>query len=106
MEADWRTKLEPDSREKVVTLIFDMLRINVPITAPEIIVVLKKNAARFEEMVYSASNTQSDYVRKISVKILLLATKLKNTALTFPLNSDSEGPEVRELTTGSSLWTL
>ncbi|XP_057976256.1 uncharacterized protein LOC131163638 isoform X3 [Malania oleifera] len=39
---------------------------------------LKKFAVRFEEKTYSAATNQSDYLRKISLKMLTLESKSQN----------------------------
>ncbi|KAG6394973.1 hypothetical protein SASPL_145564 [Salvia splendens] len=39
---------------------------------------LKKIAVRFEEKIYTAATSQSDYLRKISLKMLTMESKSQN----------------------------
>ncbi|KAF9596250.1 hypothetical protein IFM89_008413 [Coptis chinensis] len=50
---------------------------------------LNKIAVRFEEKIYMAATSQSDYLRKISLKMLTMETKSQNTGV--PTNSAVSG---------------
>jgi len=48
---------------------------HLPISLPEGLNELRKIAIRFEEKIYIAATSQSDYLRKISLKMLSMETK-------------------------------
>ncbi|KAL5707791.1 hypothetical protein ACHQM5_018652 [Ranunculus cassubicifolius] len=77
---DWRTQLQADSRQRIVNKIMETLKRHLPISGPEGLQELKKIAVRFEEKIYSAATTQSDYLRKISLKMLTMETKSQNNS--------------------------
>ncbi|KAJ6296530.1 hypothetical protein OIU78_022280 [Salix suchowensis] len=76
---DWRTQLQPDSRQRIVNKITDTLKRHLPFSGQEGLQELKKIAVRFEEKIYTAATNQSDYLRKISLKMLTMETKSQNT---------------------------
>ncbi|CDY36591.1 BnaA06g10440D [Brassica napus] len=77
---DWRTQLPPGSRQNIVNKIMDTLKKHFPYSGPEGINELKRIAARFEEKIFSSAVHQTDYLRKISMKILTMETKAQNAA--------------------------
>uniref|UniRef100_A0A2P2MQJ5 Transcription cofactor n=1 Tax=Rhizophora mucronata TaxID=61149 RepID=A0A2P2MQJ5_RHIMU len=80
MEAgDWRAQLPPDSRLRIVNKIMDTLKRHLPLSVNEGLQELQKIARRFEEKIYSAATNQSDYLRKISMKMLTMETKSQNS---------------------------
>ncbi|XP_011044887.1 PREDICTED: mediator of RNA polymerase II transcription subunit 15a-like isoform X1 [Populus euphratica] len=79
---DWRTQLQPDSRQRIVNKIMDTLKRHLPFSGQEGLQELKKIAVRFEEKIYTAATNQSDYLRKISLKMLTMETKSQNTIST------------------------
>nr|ABK93884.1 unknown [Populus trichocarpa] len=66
---DWRTQLQPGSRQRIVNRIMEILKRHLPFSGQEGLQELKKIAVRFEEKVYTAATSQSDYLRKISLKM-------------------------------------
>ncbi|KAL1221428.1 Mediator of RNA polymerase II transcription subunit 15a [Cardamine amara subsp. amara] len=78
--ADWRTQLPPDSRQKIVNKIMETLKKHLPFSGPEGINELRRIAARFEEKIFSGAVNQTDYLRKISMKMLTMETKSQNAA--------------------------
>ncbi|KAK2967227.1 hypothetical protein RJ640_000663, partial [Escallonia rubra] len=90
---DWRNQLQADSRQRIVNkinqfvLIFNVFRMETlkgKISfsgGQEELQELKKIAVRFEEKTYTAATSQSDYLRKISLKMLTIETKSQNTLL-------------------------
>lgn len=79
---DWRSQLQPDARQRIVNKIMDTLKRHLPVVGPEGMGELKKIALRFEEKIYSAAVNQSDYLRKISMKMLSMETKTQqNTSM-------------------------
>ncbi|KAM5582705.1 mediator of RNA polymerase II transcription subunit 15a-like [Rosa sericea] len=84
---DWRCQLPVDSRQRIVNKIMDTLRRHIPYSSED---ELKKIAVRFEEKIYVAATSQSDYLRKISLKMLTMETKSQNT-MANSLQSNSVG---------------
>ncbi|KAK3230796.1 hypothetical protein Dsin_002677 [Dipteronia sinensis] len=72
---DWRNQLKPDSRERIVNKIRETLERHLPFSGPEGIAELKKIAGRFEDKIFSAASNQSDYLRRISLKMLSMESK-------------------------------
>ncbi|XP_047955267.1 mediator of RNA polymerase II transcription subunit 15a-like isoform X2 [Salvia hispanica] len=75
---DWRTQLQQDSRQRIVNKIMETLKRHLPFSGQEGLQELKKIAVRFEEKIYTAATSQSDYLRKISLKMLTMETKSQN----------------------------
>ncbi|XP_054781399.1 mediator of RNA polymerase II transcription subunit 15a-like [Prosopis cineraria] len=75
----WRAQLQPDSRERIINNILETLRRHLPVSGQDGLDELRKIAARFEEKVYNAATSQSDYRRKISLKMLTMEAKCQNT---------------------------
>ncbi|XP_040361956.1 mediator of RNA polymerase II transcription subunit 15a [Rosa chinensis] len=69
---NWRMYLMPDSRQRVVNKIFETLKMHLPFSGQEGLLELKRIALRFEEKVYAIASSQSDYLRKISLKMLTM----------------------------------
>ena len=76
---DWRTQLQPDSRQRIVNRIMDTLKKHLPFSGQEGLHELKKIAERFEEKIYTAATSQSGYLRKISLKMLTMETESQNS---------------------------
>ncbi|KAL3516396.1 hypothetical protein ACH5RR_023298 [Cinchona calisaya] len=76
---DWRTQLQSDSRHRIVNKIMETLKRHLPFSGQEGLQELKKIAVRFEEKIYAAATSQSDYLRKISLKMLTMETKSQNS---------------------------
>ncbi|CAK9145918.1 unnamed protein product [Ilex paraguariensis] len=75
---DWRSQLQQDSRQRIVNKIMETLKRHLPFSGQEGLQELKKIAVRFEEKIYTAATSQSDYLRKISLKMLTMETKSQN----------------------------
>ncbi|KAG0470380.1 hypothetical protein HPP92_017080 [Vanilla planifolia] len=84
--ADWRSQLLPEARQGIVNKIMDTLRRHLPVAVPEGMNELQKIALRFEEKIYTVAVNQSDYLRKISLKMLSMESKTPQTA---PMNPQS-----------------
>ncbi|XP_031744495.1 mediator of RNA polymerase II transcription subunit 15a isoform X3 [Cucumis sativus] len=72
---DWRSQLQPDSRQRIVNKIMETLKRHLPVSGQEGLSELRKIAVRFEEKIFTAATSQSDYLRKISLKMLTMETK-------------------------------
>uniref|UniRef100_A0ACD5TBQ1 Uncharacterized protein n=1 Tax=Avena sativa TaxID=4498 RepID=A0ACD5TBQ1_AVESA len=71
---DWRAHLQPEARSRIVNRIMETLRKHLPVIMPEGLNELQKIAVRFEEKIYNAATSQSDYLRKLSLKMLSMET--------------------------------
>ncbi|KAL8195745.1 hypothetical protein R6Q57_025498 [Mikania cordata] len=69
---DWRAQLAADSRERIRNKIFDTLKRHLPFTGQEGLQELEKIGGRFEEKIYTIATSQSDYLRRISLKMLTM----------------------------------
>ncbi|KAF8029804.1 hypothetical protein BT93_E2281 [Corymbia citriodora subsp. variegata] len=58
----------------------ETLKRHLPVSGPEGLQELNKIAVRFEEKIYTAATSQSDYLRKISLKMLTMETKSQGKA--------------------------
>ncbi|XP_065620449.1 mediator of RNA polymerase II transcription subunit 15a [Quercus suber] len=75
---DWRSQLQPDSRQRIINKMMETLKRHLPVSGQEGLHELRKIAIRFEEKIYTAATSQSDYLRKISQKMLTMETKSQN----------------------------
>ncbi|KAF6170647.1 hypothetical protein GIB67_010627 [Kingdonia uniflora] len=87
---DWRTQLQDGSRQRIVNKIIESLKKHLPVSGHEGMQELMKIAERFEERIYTSGTTtsQSDYLRKISMKMLTMETKTQNVGVP---NSNASG---------------
>ncbi|KAJ0768967.1 putative coactivator CBP, KIX domain superfamily, mediator complex subunit 15, KIX [Helianthus annuus] len=72
---DWRATVQADSRQRIVNKIMDTLKRHVPFDGPEGLQELMKMAMKFEQRMYTECTSQSDYLRKISLKMLTMETR-------------------------------
>uniref|UniRef100_A0ACD5Z385 Uncharacterized protein n=1 Tax=Avena sativa TaxID=4498 RepID=A0ACD5Z385_AVESA len=72
---DWRAHLQPEARGRIVNRIMETLRKHLPVSLPEGLNKLQRIAVRFEEKIYNAATSQSDYLRKVSLKMLSMETR-------------------------------
>ncbi|KAL7120166.1 hypothetical protein ACP275_02G106900 [Erythranthe tilingii] len=94
--SDWRNHLQADSRQRIVNKIMETLKRHLPFSGQEGLQELKKIAVRFEEKIYTAATSQSDYLRKISLKMLTMETKSQNpiqNSLQSTAASNSKNPQ-------------
>ncbi|KAF5815394.1 putative coactivator CBP, KIX domain superfamily, mediator complex subunit 15, KIX [Helianthus annuus] len=85
---DWRAQLAADSRERITYKILDTLKRHLPYSGDEGLEELKKIAVRFEEKIYTAATSQSDYLQKIPLKMLTMETRSQNP-ISDPMQSNS-----------------
>ncbi|CAB4281869.1 unnamed protein product [Prunus armeniaca] len=89
---DWRSQLQPDSRQRIVNKITDTLkRRHLPFSGQEGLQEIVKIAVRFEEKIYIAATSQSDYLRKISLKMLAMETKSQHRMANSSQSSSAAG---------------
>ncbi|CAK9145923.1 unnamed protein product [Ilex paraguariensis] len=80
---DWRSQLQPDTRQRTVNKLMETLKRHLPFPEQEGLQELKKIAVRFEEKIILLPQarfafTLSDYLRTISLKMLTMETKSHN----------------------------
>ncbi|XP_019448069.1 PREDICTED: mediator of RNA polymerase II transcription subunit 15a-like isoform X2 [Lupinus angustifolius] len=89
--SDWRGQLQTESRQRIVNKIMDTLKRHLPVSGQEGLHELRKIAQRFEEKIFTAATSQSDYLRKISLKMLTMETKSQGT-MANNIPSNQVGP--------------
>ncbi|XP_022988932.1 mediator of RNA polymerase II transcription subunit 15a-like isoform X1 [Cucurbita maxima] len=89
---DWRSQLQPDSRHQIVNRIMETLKRLLPVSDPE---GLRKIAVRFEEKIYTAATSESDYLRKITVKMLTMEPNSKKTTALPPMSAPTINCRIR-----------
>ncbi|XP_078443140.1 mediator of RNA polymerase II transcription subunit 15a-like protein [Wolffia australiana] len=77
---DWRTQLQLDARTQIVNKIMD---------GPENLGELRKFAMRYEEKVFIVAISQTDYIRKLALKMLSMESKTQNIGNTNQMPSNS-----------------
>ncbi|KAH6794251.1 mediator of RNA polymerase II transcription subunit 15a-like protein [Perilla frutescens var. hirtella] len=101
---DWRSQLPPGSRHRIVNKLLDILKKHLPFSEEEGLRDLEETAVRFEESIFTTATSQSDYLRKISLKLLGIETKsqklrvnsLQTNATSTSRNSQDPGMEVSD----------
>eukprot|EP00850_Spirogloea_muscicola_P012696 SM000083S22743 [mRNA] locus=s83:207396:209514:+ [translate_table: standard] len=76
MDGGWRSELTHDARERIVGRIMEVLQKAAPSNGQDGMSDLLKLACKFEQRTFSVATDQSDYLRKISVKMLSLENKV------------------------------
>ncbi|KAL1299830.1 mediator of RNA polymerase II transcription subunit 15a isoform X6 [Arachis ipaensis] len=71
-EREWRYQLRPDCRQRIVNKIRETLRRHLRVSGPEGSQELWKIARRFEEKIFAAASSQTDYRRKIYLKVFTI----------------------------------
>ncbi|XP_017424381.1 mediator of RNA polymerase II transcription subunit 15a isoform X2 [Vigna angularis] len=82
--SSWRGGLQQESRQRIVNKIMDTLKRHIPVSGQEGLHELQKIAQRFEEKMFTAATSQSDYLRKISLKMLTMETKSQGSMANAP----------------------
>ncbi|PWA91317.1 hypothetical protein CTI12_AA091680 [Artemisia annua] len=83
---DWRTKLPPEYRRKLVNKIIATFGKHLPSTRQESLNELKGIAMRFEQKCYTTATSHSDYMRKISLKLMKKNTSANPVPNPLPCN--------------------
>ncbi|KAL7001621.1 hypothetical protein U1Q18_002773 [Sarracenia purpurea var. burkii] len=71
---NWKAQLQPESRQRIVNKILETFKKHLSFSGQEGLQEVKKIALRFEENIYTSTTSQSDYLRKISLKMLTIET--------------------------------
>ncbi|EOY25956.1 hypothetical protein QUC31_011865 [Theobroma cacao] len=77
----WQLQLQPESRQRIVNKIMDTLKRHLPCHGQEGLNEIRMIAARFEEKVYAGATSQSDYLRRISLKMLTLESQSRTVCV-------------------------
>ncbi|XP_066326931.1 mediator of RNA polymerase II transcription subunit 15a-like [Miscanthus floridulus] len=85
--SDWRTQLQPEARHRIVNKIMEILKKHLPVPIPEDLAELHKIAVRFEEKIYTAATNQSDYLRKMSLKMTMVSMESQTKTQQNPGNA-------------------
>lgn len=98
---DWRTQFPPDARHKLVNKIMNHLKKQFPFSEQEKLHELKSIALRFEEKIYAAATSHSDYMHKISIKLMAME-KRSNSPQSNPASnlvnpSDSGSQDMQQV---------
>ncbi|XP_004294913.1 PREDICTED: uncharacterized protein LOC101302340 [Fragaria vesca subsp. vesca] len=114
--ADWRNDLMPDARQRIVNKIIDTLKRHLPFSGQEGLHELHRIAARFEEKVYAAASSQTDYLRRICIKMLTMEAKKVATSppsnlerlhvLDANINSGQRPPQGGEALSDADDWRI
>ncbi|KAL5707783.1 hypothetical protein ACHQM5_018644 [Ranunculus cassubicifolius] len=68
----WKTQFQADSRQRIVSKIVGHIKQHLPLPYPGGLLSITKMAVKFEEKMFTAAVTQRDYLRKISLKMLIV----------------------------------
>ncbi|MCL7038455.1 hypothetical protein MKW94_024749 [Papaver nudicaule] len=99
---DWRIHLSARSRERILDKIFETLRRVAP-HRPDEFEEVKRIAARFEGNVYNSATSQSDYLRRISLKMLAASSRNFRSGSSTP--ATATGTTTSTTTTAASAST-
>ncbi|KAL4564869.1 hypothetical protein LXL04_028943 [Taraxacum kok-saghyz] len=102
--ADWRSQLHADFRQKIVNKLMDSLKMLIPFGGHERLHELEKIVVRFEERIYTAATSQSEYMRKISTKLMTMVPRSQNL-MTYAIQSNSGASSVNPFDPGISRYT-
>lgn len=92
--SDWRAQLQAAARDRMVNKIRDTLNRHFQFSGHEGLQELEKIADMFEDKIYTVATSQSDYLRRISLKMLSMETRSQNLMPNpMKLNSGAEGPQ-------------
>uniref|UniRef100_A0ACD5Z815 Uncharacterized protein n=1 Tax=Avena sativa TaxID=4498 RepID=A0ACD5Z815_AVESA len=70
----WRSQLAPEARSRIVNKIVVTLKKHLPASEPQGLDELQRIAVLIEEKIFSIATNQSDYLRKLSLKMLSMET--------------------------------
>ena len=74
----WRSQLLPVSRTRIINKIVETLKRHLHFPGLDGALEVERIAVKFEEKIYNAATSQSDYLRKISLKMLTIETRSQN----------------------------
>ncbi|KAK6158127.1 hypothetical protein DH2020_005441 [Rehmannia glutinosa] len=93
--SDWRSQIRPDFRQRIVNKIMETLKRHISLSGQaELLHELEEISVRFEEKIYTVAETQNDYLRKISLKMLTLGPQIQNRVQRLPIPAVSDQSQV------------
>ncbi|XVE60442.1 hypothetical protein DITRI_Ditri05aG0128900 [Diplodiscus trichospermus] len=81
LRGQWQLQVPPESRQRIVSKIMDTLKRHLPVYGEEGLNELRMIAVRFEEKNYAIATSQSDYLRRISLKMLSLVNQPRTVCI-------------------------
>lgn len=78
-DGNWRTQLPPDTRARIINKIMETLKRHLPFSGEEGLQELRRITVRFEDKIYCAATNMTDYLRKISLKMLTMESNSQNS---------------------------
>ncbi|XP_042510282.1 mediator of RNA polymerase II transcription subunit 15a [Macadamia integrifolia] len=98
--SNWRSHILPSARRRIVNKIKGTLMRHLTISSTEGLQELEKIAVRFEEKIYTASASQPEYLRRISLKMLMMETQAQTRGVPGSLQSNPSGTTAAAAGTG------
>ncbi|KAK1614194.1 hypothetical protein QYE76_019711 [Lolium multiflorum] len=92
---DWRAQLHPETRSWIAGRIMETLKKHLHVSGLQGLYQLQKIAVRFEQRIFAAATSRSDYLRKISLKLLSMETKMRQAPGNSQLNPNENNPLLR-----------
>ncbi|XP_035541538.1 mediator of RNA polymerase II transcription subunit 15a-like isoform X2 [Juglans regia] len=90
---DWRDRLSPESRERIVRRIMDILKKQIRSSGRDGLSQIKTLSENFEKKIYESATDENDYLKKISVKLLTVEEKIEKLSQSNSLLSKSYSGE-------------
>ncbi|XP_020088533.1 mediator of RNA polymerase II transcription subunit 15a-like isoform X2 [Ananas comosus] len=87
--ADWRAQVPPSARQSVVDKIGEILLSRLHISEPERCKEIQRIAVRFEEQIFTIATSQSDYLKKVCLKLFSIELKTQHAPLTNSAMTDA-----------------
>uniref|UniRef100_A0A6V7QT75 Mediator complex subunit 15 KIX domain-containing protein n=1 Tax=Ananas comosus var. bracteatus TaxID=296719 RepID=A0A6V7QT75_ANACO len=87
--ADWRAQVPPSARQSVVDKIGEILLSRLLISEPEQCKEIQRIAVRFEEQIFTIATSQSDYLKKVCLKLFSIELKTQHAPLTNSAMTDA-----------------
>ncbi|CAI8585020.1 unnamed protein product [Vicia faba] len=81
-QGDWRGQLHPRSRQRIVNKIMETIKKHLPVSGQEGLPAIHNIAQMFEDKVFTIATSQSDYIKKISMKMLAFEIQFRSTTVT------------------------
>ncbi|XP_056853045.1 probable mediator of RNA polymerase II transcription subunit 15c isoform X2 [Raphanus sativus] len=99
---DWRSMHEPDLRKRIIFAIVEKLKICFPKHSQNDI---NNTASKFEGKIYGMATDKSDYLRKISEKIMVFDKKFRSVQSGSLVNETNTPDTAQALNQGPSVHT-
>ncbi|KAI5324781.1 PREDICTED: mediator of RNA polymerase II [Prunus dulcis] len=84
-DSDWRTQFLPSSRQRIVVKIMDEIKRYPPFSGDGLDEI-RRTAAKIEEKIYDVALSQTEYLRTISLKMIMIASRSESLGRMRPSN--------------------